>query len=171
MCRDRFSSAGFPSLHFLDILFPNGEVSDLLNRKSPNLTERRDRRQDFRRAILTDIFGETVEPPVKFPHEIVLSEEIYATMERYRILKGDIELVIAEVVKNGPLFFNEKTGRSLAALRPRQTTYWVEYTQDKDGRFLIHQIWCHRMVVPGVPGEGAETPATLEGFARTGGRV
>ncbi|MDR2140760.1 MAG: 4Fe-4S dicluster domain-containing protein [Deltaproteobacteria bacterium] len=171
MCRDRFAKAGFASLHLLEILFPTGNLQELAQRPAPNLTQRRDNRRHFRQLALTSVWRETLPEPARFPHELVISEELWAKMEKRRILRDDLELVIAEAAKNGPLFFNQKTGRSLAALRPRQVTFWVEYFQDPQGRYLIHDVWCHRMLAMGSPGEGAESPATLEGFARTGGRV
>jgi Fe-S oxidoreductase len=171
VCRDRFKAAGFPSLHLLDLLFPEGDLSELMNRPMPNLSEKRDRRLDFRQQVLKSIWQEEVTDPPKIPYEIVIPPEIYELMEKRRILKGDVEAVIAEAAVHGPLFLNRNNGHSLASLRPRQVTFWVEYTIDEDGRYLVHQVWCHRMVAPGVPGEGAESPATLEGYARTGGRV
>ncbi|MDR1395049.1 MAG: 4Fe-4S dicluster domain-containing protein [Deltaproteobacteria bacterium] len=172
MCRDRFQSAGFPSLHLLDLLFPAGDPAVLAEQAAPNLTQRRDGRLEFRRQILSELWQENVEQTASAsPPELVISPELYGLMEKKRILRPDIEAVVSDALANGPNFYNEITGRSLACLRPRQVTFWVEYSQDPEGRFVIHQAWCHRMVVPGVAGEGAESPATLEGFARTGGRV
>jgi Fe-S oxidoreductase len=170
MCRDRFSLAGHPSLHLLDLLFPEGDLTEVMGRPCPNLTQRRDNRREFKRLALAAFWGEEEDPP-KSPYEIVIGEELWPKMERRRVLRGDLEMVIAEAAKNGPLFFNQNTGRSLASLRPRQVTFWVEYVKDEAGRYVIHDFWCHRMVAPGTPGEGAESPATLEGYARTGGRV
>jgi hypothetical protein len=171
MCRDRFSLAGQPSLHLLDLLFPEGDLAEIMARPGPNLTQRRDARREFRRLALASVWGEETPEPPKSPYEIVIGDELWPKMERRRVLRGDLELVVEEAAKNGPLFFNEKTGRYLASLRPRQVTFWVEYVQDEAGRYLILDFWCHRMVAPGIPGEGAESPATLEGYARTGGRV
>jgi hypothetical protein len=171
MCRDRFALAGRPSLHLLDVLFPHGELSSIMAAPGPNLTQRRDNRREFKRLALQTIWGEEEPAAPTSPFEIVIADELWPKMEKRRVLRSDVEMVIAEAAKNGPLFFNQKTGRFLAGLRPRQVTFWVEYVLDEKGRYLIHDLWCHRMVAPGVPGEGAESPATLEGYARTGGRV
>ena len=42
-------------------------------------------------------------------------------------------------------------GPRLGAWRPRNVTFWVEYTEE-DGRWLLHDAWCHRMRVPGSGG-------------------
>jgi Fe-S oxidoreductase len=171
MCRDRFAKTGAKSLHLLDVIFPTGKLTDLMSEPAPNLTARRDNRQEFKRLALTSVWKEEVKPMAAPKEDIVISEDLWAVMEQRRVLRGDIERVIAEAAKNGPLFFNQQTGHNLASLRPRQVTFWVEYVIDKDGRYVIKDAWCHRMVAPGTPGEGAESPATLEGYARTGGRV
>jgi Fe-S oxidoreductase len=171
MCRDRFSQTGAASLHLLDILFPEGDLPAVMKRAGANLTEKRDNRRLFRRLALSAFWREEEPMPTPPPHEIVIPDQLWAKMEKRRVLRSDIESVIAEAAKNGPLFFNQISGHSLANLRPRQVTFWVEYEKDPAGRFIVHDVWCHRMVAPGSPGEGAESPATLEGYARTGGRV
>ncbi|MDR1607111.1 MAG: 4Fe-4S dicluster domain-containing protein [Deltaproteobacteria bacterium] len=170
MCRDRYRQAGAPSLHLLDILFETN-LNDIMERPGPNLTQRRDNRLLFRRLALNAFWREEEPMPSPCPYEIVIPEELWAKMEKRRILRRDVEAVIESAAQTGPLFFNQDTGHSLTNLRPRQVTFWVEYEQDPAGRYLIHDVWCHRMVVPGSSGEGAESPATLEGYARTGGRV
>jgi hypothetical protein len=171
MCRDRFAQTGAKSLHLLDVIFPTGKLTELMVEPGPNLTTRRDNRREFKRLALTTVWREEA-PMTPAPLEnIVISEDLFAVMEQRRVLRGDIEMVIAYAAKNGPHFLNQQTGHSLACLRPRQVTFWVEYVIDEEGRYVIKDTWCHRMVAPGTPGEGAESPATLEGYARTGGRV
>ena len=92
-------------------------------------------------------------------------------IESRRILVSDVALVLEAAAKDGPTFVNPETGKFLKSYRPRQVTFWVEYQRREDGSFLVHRAWCHRMILPKVDGEGAESPASREGFARTGGRV
>jgi hypothetical protein len=96
---------------------------------------------------------------------------VLADMESRRVLVGDVTRVLEEARRTGPLFVNGETGRRVANWRPRQVTFWVEYEERQDGSFLVHRAWSHRMDVPGVPGEKEESPASSEGFARSGGRV
>ena len=105
------------------------------------------------------------------PLNIDIPGTVLDDMESRRILVADVTGVLENAKKDGPVFVNPETGRRIANHRPRQVTFWVEYEERQDGSFLVHRAWCHRMEVPGVPGEGAESPASLEGFARTGGRV
>jgi hypothetical protein len=112
-----------------------------------------------------------MEEPPKMDLRIDIPGSVLADIEARRILFSDVALVLEEAAKNGPHFENPETGKSLACLRPRQVTFWVEYERRADGSFLVHRAWCHRMTLPGVAGEGAESPASEEGFARTGGRV
>jgi Fe-S oxidoreductase len=171
MCRDRFALAGRPSLHLLDLLFAKAELGARSSQPGPNLTQKRDNRLSFKKAALAAFWDEVEPEPPSEPLEIVINEELWPKMERRRVLRGDIEQVIKNAALNGPLFYNQNTGRYLTSLRPRQVTFWVEYVLDEAGRYLIQDFWSHRMVAQGVPGAGAESPATLEGYARTGGRV
>ncbi|MDR0621946.1 MAG: 4Fe-4S dicluster domain-containing protein [Deltaproteobacteria bacterium] len=171
VCRDRFLALDHPSLHPLDLLFPPADLNSRLNGKPPGLSARRQGRDGFRREALSAIWRENLPKEAAMPLNIDIPGTVLDDMESRRILVADVTEVLEIAKKDGPVFVNPETGRRIANHRPRQVTFWVEYDERQDGSFLVHRAWCHRMTVPGVPGEGAESPASLEGFARTGGRV
>ncbi len=162
MCRDRLRAVGKPALHLLDLLFPCGHTAeDALERPAPGISTLQENLRDFRAALLRDLWGE--EPP-KDPglDEITLEipEDVARRMEERRILRSDVSAVLRAAKEKGPAFRNPATGRSRACLRPRRVTFWVEYEELPDGPLRIHDAYCHRMIVPGLPGEGA--PALWE---------
>ena len=58
---------------------------------------------------------------------------------------------MAAVEAEKAYFVDAESGHRLGAWRPRNVTFWVEYTED-GGRWLLHDAWCHRMRVPGSGG-------------------
>ena len=76
-------------------------------------------------------------------------------MERRYILRQDVVAAIAGIEESGAKFLNRENGHILGSWRPRNVTFWVEYTGDDDGGFTLVKAWCHRMVVA-----GAIQPAT-----------
>jgi Fe-S oxidoreductase len=169
MCRDRFRGLGAKSVHPLDLLFPEGRVEALA--KPPGLSKRRQSRAYFKKRALESLWGEKAPEEKPMDLKIDIPASVLEEIEARRILFSDVALVLEQAAKEGPTFVNSETGRSLRSHRPRQVTFWVEYERRDDGSFLVHRAWCHRMVLPNVTGEGAESPASREGFARTGGRV
>lgn len=103
--------------------------------------------------------------------QLILSDEVERRLEARRILHTDIKAVLLHAKGKGAQFHNPQTGHILASLRPKQVTYWVEYEKEPGGAYIIHDAYCHRMVVPGVPGEGKPTAVILEGHDPMGGRV
>jgi hypothetical protein len=142
-----------------------------MTREPPGISERRENRRYFKRLALESVWRESSPMEVNMGLSIDIPGSVLRDMESKRVLLTDVTAVLEEAVKNGPAFINPETGRRLASLRPRQVTFWVEYEQRTDDSILVHRAWCHRMEVPGTPGERQESPASLEGFAKTGGRV
>ena len=181
MCRDRLSLVGAPSLHVLDLLFPlfptdEGSFEDYLQqaatRPALGISLRQESRLAFRRGLLQKLWGEEPERNPSMENMVLhIADDVAARMEERRILHTDVKTVLLQAEENGGLFFNPATGRTLACLRPRQVTFWVEYKKEEDGGYSIFDAYCHRMVVPGVPGEGAPSPCTLEGYSAKGGRM
>ncbi|MDR1110826.1 MAG: 4Fe-4S dicluster domain-containing protein [Deltaproteobacteria bacterium] len=173
VCRDRFRELGHGALHPLDLLFPRGDPADLLYLKPPGPSARRAGRAYFKRLALASVWGETAaeEEERTMGLRIDIPGSVLEDMESRRILVADVAAVLESAAAGGPVFLNRETGHRMASHRPRQVTFWVEYEERADGSLLVHRAWSHRMDVPGVQGEGRESPASLEGFARTGGRV
>ncbi len=167
MCRDRLRAVGKPALHLLDLLFPGPENPEqAAGRPAPGISARQRSRLDFRRHMLHTVWNEPAQEDTAMEAMVLhIPDDLARTLEERRIRHADIKAVLRHAEAEGPLFVNRETGRSLASLRPRQTAFWVEYAKQDDGSYVIHDAYCHRMVVPGVPGEGASTPATGEGCA------
>jgi Fe-S oxidoreductase len=174
VCRDRFREEGHESLHILDFLFPQGSFERMASRPAPGLSERRWNRHNFKKTALLEIWGE------EWPEEedmslervkLILPDGLLEELEKRRILVSDLEDALGYAEKNGPAFISQDGRRAIVAYRPRQVTFWVEYEKRADGEYLVNKAWCHRMAMPNVPGESADSPATLEGYAADGGRV
>ena len=172
MCRDRLRAVGKPALHLLDLLFPAGSPDEAAARPAPGISLRQETRLAFRRAMLEQLWREE---PARNPRmedmQLTIDDETARKLEARRILHTDIKAVLAHAEDRGAQFRNPQTGRMLSSLRPKQVTYWVEYEKNPDGGYVIHDAYCHRMVVPGVPGEGRPTAVILEGHDPMGGRV
>ncbi len=172
MCRDRLAGTGKGVLHLLDLLFPEQAVAEALARPAPGISERQQTRQSFRQHLLRELWNE--KPPHNNAMDTItlhISDELARKLEERRILHADIKTVLLHAEAHGAQFFNPAASRYLSSLRPKQVTFWVEYSKGADGEYLIHDAYCHRMVVPGTPGEGRPTAATLEGCAPKGGRM
>jgi hypothetical protein len=171
VCRDRFLDLDHRAIHPLDLLFPPLDLTRRIEDKPPGISARREGRAAFRQQAFSSIWGQTPPKETTMSLNIDIPGSVLADMESRRILVADVTAVLEIAKKDGPIFTNPETGRRVANHRPRQVTFWVEYEEREDGSILVHRAWSHRMEVPGVPGEGAESPATSEGYARTGGRV
>ena len=67
------------------------------------------------------------------------------------ILREDVCETVTRIEREGAYFVNEGNGHRLGAWRPRQVTFWAEYSPATDGAgFVLHAAWCHRMRVPGI---------------------
>ena len=172
MCRDRLRKNGGPTLHLLDLIFPASAPEEAALRPCPTISDRQEGRAAFSRRLLKELWNQ--EPPMAelMNKDIVLniSPELETLMDRRRILRRDIAAVLNQVENGGAQFANPESGRKLTSYRPKQVTFWVEFSENGDGSFNIHDAYCHRMVVQGVPGEGADTAASREGFDPSGGR-
>ncbi|MDR2801338.1 MAG: 4Fe-4S dicluster domain-containing protein [Desulfovibrio sp.] len=169
MCRESLRSAGMRALHFLDLLFPGED--DAAARPAPGISARQEGALAFRRAMLQNFWNEEDEDTGMEPVVFGMDGEVAEKLEARRILRSDIEKVLLHARDEGAQFRNPQTGRILSCLRPKQVTFWVEYSENADGSFTIHNAYCHRMRVPGTPGEGLPTAVILEGFDPHGGRV
>jgi Fe-S oxidoreductase len=172
MCRDRLRAVGKASLHLLDLLFAASPPDSAADRPAPGISGRQENRLAFRRHMLQSFWRES--PDRNSPMDAIslrIDDAVARRLEARRILRSDIQAVLLHAEKHGAQFFNADAGRCLTSFRPKQVTFWVEFSQDPDGSYAVHDAYCHRMVVPGVPGEGLPTAVILEGHDPTGGRV
>ncbi|MDR1360299.1 MAG: hypothetical protein LBJ82_04880, partial [Deltaproteobacteria bacterium] len=121
-----------------------------------DISRRQEERLAFRATLLQKIWKEKPPTPPAQDHlknSLSISEDVAQRLEKRRILRSDIALVLSR--EDATLFRQAQSGRRLAALRPRQVTFWVEYSLTEEGGYLIHDAYCHRMVVPGIPDDPA----------------
>lgn len=151
MCRDRFASVGARAAHLLDLMFPGERGVDS---PPPRLSERRENRERLRRELLRAVWGEA-EGEEGAAMELRFEAGIRERLDKRRILDEDIRLVVRHAEATGRRMRSPE-GRSLACLRPRNVTTWVEYTLEGEAA-RIHNAWTHRMVVRGADfgGDGA----------------
>ncbi len=148
MCHDRFASET-ESWHLFDIL-PQTAEQGHPEASSPGLSARRAGRAALKEAALEEFLGK--KPEVRHDEEPVLlhiPDDVREAMERRYILRQDVATAIAGMEKTGARFLNRENGHFVGSWRPRNVTFWVEYTADADGGFTLVKAWCHRMVVAG----------------------
>jgi len=154
ICRERFQKINKPCLHILEIIFPTLDFEQALKTSFMNIFERQEKRLLFRQTILERIWNIKAEPMSNDILQLNISHTVENTLNERRILRSDIIAVLAEAENTNAHFCNGENGHILASLRPRQVTFWVEYIKEADASFTIYNAYCHRMVVPGVPGKG-----------------
>lgn len=151
MCRDRFASVGAGTAHLLDLMFPGRRGP---GSPPPRLSERRENRERLRRELLRAVWGEA-EGEEGAAMELRFEEGVRERLDKRRILDEDVRRVVLHAEATGRRMRSPE-GRSLACLRPRNVTTWVEYTLEGEAA-RIHNAWTHRMVVRGADfgGDGA----------------
>ena len=156
MCRERIADQGVACWHILDLL-PFGQACDQTGAKdSTSLSARRAARAKVRRLLTHVLAGEVIPEPVP-QARMRYAEEMLRKLEEKHILQEDVEATLAFGERSGAFFEDLDSGHRLTSYRPRNVTFWVEYTQDEDGTYVVHEAWCHRMRVPGAGGEVAST--------------
>lgn len=146
MCRELFAGYGKRTLHILDLIY--GEDLDKLAEKEPlRLWERRANRHKLKNIIL-EMLGENYMELDENTNDIdiVLPEDVKNLMEDRLILLQDIKEVIRNAEETGEKFINPENNHYLARKKLKNVTYWVEY-EEKDGKYLIYDVYSHRMEI------------------------
>ncbi len=73
-----------------------------------------------------------------------IPEEVERLMEHRGIVRENLQKVIHHAETTGEKFINSSIGRSLASLRPKRVTYWVEYSLIGED-YQVHRAYSHRM--------------------------
>jgi len=149
MCRDRLAKAGKRTVHLLDFIWRPEMVTDPAEREDPGFSYRHENRARLKNRFLREVWKERTQEMEAY-EKIALNipEAVRERLESRRILTEDIQKVLHHVHEaKGPVFENSGTGRYLAYYRPLKVTFWVEYTPQKDGGFLIHNAYSHRMEI------------------------
>lgn len=138
-CRDRFLAKGRQSFHLLEILYP--QTADMRH-LPPKWSTRQDNRTDLKYNMLAEIWGEKVEREVRM--KLYMDEALEQKFEETHILHRDIEDVIAYAEDTNEKLLDPVTGHFTAYHRPRNVTFWVEYSPEEEG-FRVHNAYSHRM--------------------------
>ena len=78
---------------------------------------------------------------------LILPDDVQKQVEDRLILVEDMQKVIEHAERTGKRMFNKSTQHYLAYFKPASVTYWVEYSPQADGAFLVHKSYSHRMEV------------------------
>lgn len=181
MCRDRMAASGKECWHMLDLLLPQSGCGQSACSQSgavpgPGLSARRANRAALRLKLL-EKYGSTMgqENVVCAPPDhagkgrVLVSPDALARMEERHILLSDVEGAVVGAEACGHWFENLENGHRLGSWRPRKVTFWVEYQPQGEG-FILHDAWCHRMVVPGSGGQEAVDVINSHQCCTDGGR-
>lgn len=148
MCRDQMARVNKRAVHIYDLLYPGG--ADPAGRPSPGYSDRRENRIRLRERLLKDLWNdeETVRQAAHEAVTVAFTDDARNIMEERRILKSDVQKVLLHVQESGRWFISRESGLRLASFRPAIVTYWVAF-EERDGEFLVHNAWSHRMRIKG----------------------
>jgi glutamate synthase (NADPH) small chain len=147
MCRDYFASQGKRTLHLLDLVL-GASLDDAAARKAPSYSQRRENRARLKNSILKDLWGETMAEKKSYERiQLIIAENLRDLLEQRQILDEDIQMAIEYAERTNNRLLNRQNGRFLAHHKPASVTYWVEYAPVSEGKFLIHNAYCHRMEI------------------------
>lgn len=146
MCRDLFAARGKRSLHLLDLL-SGADIDARATRPDPGYSLRHFNRARLKRTLLATVWGERMEEPAGADDiRLRIPPEVMATLEDRLILVEDVQRAVAHAESTGATLVDRRTGHLLAHHRPREVTYWVEYTRDGD-EYVVHRAYSHRVHV------------------------
>jgi hypothetical protein len=143
MCKDLFIDQGKRTFHILDLLFAD-DPENYAEKPMPSLSKRRENRANLKRNLLRDIWQEDAEAPPESLN-LIIPPDIRALMEERYILLEDITDVLEHSRHTGDYFLNPADGSSLASLRKKNVTYWVQWREDENINIL--KVYSHRMDV------------------------
>jgi len=144
MCRDFFARRGKRTLHLLDLMY--GDVQ--ADAPAVGFSQRHENRARLKAKLLKELWSETMPDGAEFEKiRLILPEDVQQMVEDRLILVEDMQRVLENAERSGKRMFNAQTGHFLAYFKPTSVTYWVEYTPQPDGAFLVHRAYSHRMEI------------------------
>ena len=147
MCRDFFARRGKRTLHLLDYIFGDPHKDHTLT-AVVGFSQRHENRARLKQKFLKELWSESM--PEKNPYELIrvtLPDDVRKMVADRLILVEDIQKVIEFAERSGKRMFNSSSSRYLAYYKPTSVTYWVEYTPQGDGSYLVHKAYSHRMEI------------------------
>jgi len=139
-CRDRFAREGRESRHILELVYGTDAGSP------PDISEKRYNRLSLRNGLLRELWGETVEEE-KMDFEIEFTDECLAMMDDRMILKSDVAGVIKSYRATGEAVEDSESELLICRERLGNVTFWVKFSEDKNGKITVHRAWSHRMTI------------------------
>ncbi|MCF0137293.1 MAG: (Fe-S)-binding protein, partial [Oscillospiraceae bacterium] len=139
-CRDRFAREGRESRHILELVYGTEAGSP------PDISEKRYNRLRLRQELLRELWGEEVismEPDFKTE----FTPEALRLMDDRMILKSDVISVLEQVRESGQAVEDAESGLLIGCRRLGNVTFWVKFTQESDGEYLVHGAYSHRMTI------------------------
>lgn len=140
-CRDRFLSKGKNSKHLLE-LFYNFQG----NSKNPGISERRYNRLQLKLDMLKDL-GEDISVENKYKTKLIINEKLKKELEDKMILYIDIEKTIDYAEENNEKMFDKEKQEYIAYHTIGNVTFWVRYSKDEHGKYVLHNAYSHRMEI------------------------
>ena len=139
-CRDRFAREGRESRHILELIYGTDAGAP------PDISEKRYNRLTLKNDLLRELW---LEEPMekKLPYKLDFTVEARAMMDDRMILVEDVISVIDAVRETGECIFDEESGLLIARRRVGNATFWVKFSREEDGHYLVHRAWSHRMNV------------------------
>lgn len=152
MCRDFFARRGKRTLHLLDLIYGVPE-SDPALAPAVGFSQRHENRARLKEKLLKEQWSESMPDQEAYEKiRLVLPDAMQVTAEERLLLIEDIQKVIEFAERTGQRMFNPTNQHYLAYHKPINVTFWVEYTPQEDGSYLIHKAYSHRMEI----GTGAQ---------------
>jgi len=150
MCRDHLAAGGSRVSHLIELLFPAVTGGDPAARGWISWSERRTNRARVKQALLRELGEKGIDEVNTYEQiEIDMTPEVRRRIDERRILEDDIRLVIDYAERTGKRLLNNQNGQYRASLQSENVTFWVDYAP-ADGRFTVHNSYCHRMNIVGV---------------------
>ncbi len=147
MCRNFFAKRGKRTTHIFDYIFGVTEA-DLALAPAVGFSQNHENRARLKEKLLKELWSETMPEQAAFESiRLTLPDDVQKQVEDRLILVEDMQKVIEHAEHTGKRMFNKSTQHYLAYFKPASVTYWVEYTPQTDGSFLVHKAYSHRMEI------------------------
>jgi NADPH-dependent glutamate synthase beta subunit-like oxidoreductase len=149
MCRDFFARRGKRTVHLFDSIYGDELLgNDLALAPAVGFSQRHENRARLKEKLLKSLWSESMPEQAAYEHiRLVLPTDVQKMIEDRLILVEDMQKVLEHVERTGKRMLNANTQHFLAYYKPTSVTYWVEYSHQDDGSYLIHKAYSHRMEI------------------------
>ncbi len=138
-CKDRFAREGRESAHILELVYAIKPSSP------PDISVKRKNRLNLKKDLLEGLWGERMEEEMT-DFSLEITPEARALMDDRMILDSDVIRVMKAYRETGEAILDGETGLLTARARIGNVTFWAVF-EEKDGGYLVHRAYSHRMTV------------------------